>query len=84
MLNENKKLNDFINQAIGFSATQLEYPRDFTDIQVEEGVPGYTLPDDFIFLRTAYFGDKDKSVVGFPMQLHVTNKKIGRFKNQNR
>ena len=54
----NSELNDFINQAIGFSATQLEYPRDFTDIQVEEGVPAYTLPDDFIFLRTAYFGDK--------------------------
>ena len=30
-----------------------------------------------------YFGDKDKSLVGFPMQLHVSNYKIGRIKQKN-
>ena len=54
----NSELNDFVNQSINFSATQLEHPRDFTEIQVEEGKSAYSLPDDFILLRTAYFGDK--------------------------
>ena len=29
------------------------------------------------------FEDKDNSLFGFPMQLHATNQKMGRFKSQN-
>ena len=33
--------------------------------------------------RFQYLGDKDESLFEFPMQLHVTNQKIGRIKWQN-
>jgi len=51
-------LNDFINQAVRFTGTQIEYPRDFVEVQVEEAVGAYTVPSDMLIIRTAYFGDK--------------------------
>lgn len=51
------ELLGFANEGQQFIATRIEWPRDIISIQVEEGVPAYTLPNDLIKVRTAYFGD---------------------------
>lgn len=53
-----ERLNEFIDQAVKFTGTLIEYPRDAVEVQVEAGVGAYNLPSDFIIARAAYFGNK--------------------------
>lgn len=50
-------LNNYINEAINFTAVFIEYPKDLVYIQVQNNVGDYTLPSDTLYPRMAYFGD---------------------------
>ena len=52
-----EEANGLLNQAIPLIAGVIHYPRDLVGVQVEENIPAYTPPSDFLYLRTAYFGD---------------------------
>jgi hypothetical protein len=53
----NNELNGFVNESVRFLAALVKKPTDIVSWQAEEGKPAYILPDDFILMRTAYFGD---------------------------
>lgn len=52
------QLNEYIDEAVNYTAVFIEYPRDFIEIQVEQNIGAYTLLTDTLVVRTAYFGDK--------------------------
>lgn len=52
------QLNEYIDEAVNYTAVQIEYPRDFVEVQAESNVGAYTLLTDTLIIRTAYFGNK--------------------------
>lgn len=63
------ELNEYIDQAVNYSAIQIEYPRDQIQVQVESNVRAYTLPSDAVLIRLAYFGDVNTKNDIVPLQI---------------
>jgi hypothetical protein len=53
----NNELTGFANEGIRFLAGLVKKPTDIVSWQAEAGKAAYLLPDDFIIMRTSYFGD---------------------------
>ena len=52
------EINDYLNQAVTFLGTQMEWSEQADQATVVEGQSLYQLPDDFIALVDAYFDNK--------------------------
>ncbi len=65
----NVELNGLINEGIRYASVLLEHPRDFVFVQAEESVGSYTLLSDTLFIRTAYFGDRNKPNDVLPLEI---------------
>lgn len=65
------ELNGFINEGITFGATLLQWPYDIMDVQVELGIPIYTLPADTLMLREAYFGNRTTAGDVKPLKIYT-------------
>lgn len=63
------ELNEYIGEAVNYAAVQIEYPRDFIEVQVEQNVGDYTLLTDALIVRTAYFGNKSTANDIGPLQI---------------
>ena len=51
------ELTGFANEGIRFLAGLVKKPSDIVSWQAEAGKAAYQLPDDFIIMKTSYFGD---------------------------
>ena len=52
------ELNDYLNQAVTFLGTQMEWPEQIDQATAVAGQSLYKLPDDFIELTDVYFNNK--------------------------
>lgn len=52
------EITDYLNQAIGFLGTQMEWSEQTSQATVVTGQSLYTLPDNFIALTDVYFDNK--------------------------
>lgn len=55
---DNSTLNDYLNQAVTFLGTQMEWPEQVDQATAIAGQTLYQLPDDFIALVDVYFDNK--------------------------
>lgn len=63
------QINSFINQTVKLLVPIIEQPRKFSSgTQVTQGTGGYTVPSDFVMLKTAYFGDESINGDSRPLQ----------------
>ena len=51
------ELNNYIDEGCRLLATIVQYPRDEVDYQAQSNVGAFTVPEDYILLRSASFGD---------------------------
>lgn len=51
------EINGFADEAVRFLAPLIKWPRDFVEVQVQDGIAAYPIAPDTILIRTAYFGD---------------------------
>lgn len=65
----NTELNGYANLGMRFLGKLVKYPRDMIEWQAELGKASYTLPDDAIIIRTAYFGDRSIGGDTIPLQI---------------
>ena len=63
------QINSFINQSIRLMVPIIEQPRKFSSgTQVVAGTATYTIPTDFVMLKTVYFGDKTITGDDLPLE----------------
>jgi hypothetical protein len=75
------QLQGYLDEGIRYLATLVKWPRDIVDVQLESATPAYNLPEDFMVLRAAYYGDV--SLASNMVELDVVTEDQLAFFNQS-